>query len=69
MKVENGDKQFWEQKFHAANGKAQHTLKVPCFFLLSFGAGGGGGWGVRGRGPSFSFFLCSQCVHIYIYNS
>ncbi len=53
MKVENGDKQFWEQKFHAANGKAQHTLKVPCFFLLSFGAGGGGGWGFRGGGPKF----------------
>jgi hypothetical protein len=47
VKVENGDKQFWEEKFHAANEKAQHALKVPCFFLLSFGAGrgrrGGGG--------------------------
>jgi hypothetical protein len=41
MKVENGDKQSWEQKFHAANEKAQHALKVTSFFLLSFGAGRG----------------------------
>jgi hypothetical protein len=34
VKFENGEKHFWEQKFHAANGKAQHALKVPCFFLL-----------------------------------
>jgi len=56
VKVENGDKQFWQQKFHAANGKAQHGLKVPCYFLLSFG--GVGGW----RGGSPSFFLYSQQV-------
>jgi len=38
VKVENGDKQFWEQNFHAPNVKPQHALKVPCFSLLSFGA-------------------------------
>jgi hypothetical protein len=27
--AKNGDKQFWKSKFHAANGKAQHALKVP----------------------------------------
>jgi hypothetical protein len=27
--AKNGDEQFWKQKFHAANGKAQHALKVP----------------------------------------
>jgi hypothetical protein len=55
VKVENGDKQFWEQNFHAANGKPQHALKVPCYFLLSFGAAG-----VKMR--IFSFFICSQHV-------
>ncbi len=29
-------KLFWEEKFHAPNGKApKHTLKVPCFFFFS----------------------------------
>jgi hypothetical protein len=42
VKVENGAKKFWEKKFHAANGKAQPTLKVSCFFLLSFGGRRGG---------------------------
>ncbi len=40
--AKNGDKQFWKQKFHAVNGKAQHALKLPWFiFLLSFFLGGG----------------------------
>jgi hypothetical protein len=30
--AKNGDELFWEEKFHAANGKAQLALKVPCFF-------------------------------------
>jgi len=51
--AKNGDEQFWKEKFHAANGKAQHALKVPqFFFLLSFGLWGG----------FFSFFLCSLQV-------
>jgi hypothetical protein len=32
--AKNGDKQFWKQKFHAANGKAQHALKVPWSFFF-----------------------------------
>jgi len=27
--AENGEKQLWKYKFHAANGWAQHALKVP----------------------------------------
>lgn len=27
--AKNGDEQLWKEKFHAANGKAQHALKVP----------------------------------------
>ncbi len=27
----NGDEQFWKQKFHAANGKAQHAFKTQFF--------------------------------------
>jgi hypothetical protein len=34
--AENGDEQFWKEKFHAANGKAQHALMMgPDFFFLS----------------------------------
>jgi hypothetical protein len=41
--AKNGDKLFWEEKFHAAaNGKAQaHTECALHFFLLSLGGGGG----------------------------
>ncbi len=53
--AKNGDEQFWKQKFHAANGKAQHApSSAVLYFLLSFGFGGRGGF--------FSFFLCSQHV-------
>jgi hypothetical protein len=49
-------KLFWEEKFHAPNGKApKHTLKVPCFFFFfpfKFGE-----WE-----RFFSFFPGSQCV-------
>jgi len=39
--AKNNDKFFWEEKFHAANGKAQaHTKCALHFFLLSLGAGG-----------------------------
>jgi hypothetical protein len=30
--VKNGDQQFWKEKFHAANGKAQHVLTNDQFF-------------------------------------
>jgi hypothetical protein len=52
---ENGDKQFCKEKFHAANGKAQHALMHgPIFFFL------------RGQGEMDFFFFppCSQCVPI-----
>jgi hypothetical protein len=26
--AKNGDELFWEEKFHAANGKAQDAIKV-----------------------------------------
>jgi hypothetical protein len=36
--AKNGDKFFWEEKFHAANGKAQaHTECALHFFLLNLG--------------------------------
>jgi len=42
---ENGDKQFCKEKFHAANGKAQHALvNGPIFFFL------------RGQGEMDFFF-------------
>jgi hypothetical protein len=32
--VKNRDEQFWKEKFHAANGKAQHALiNCPMFSL------------------------------------
>jgi len=34
----NGDELFWEEKFHAANGKPQACAQGPLhFFLLSLG--------------------------------
>jgi hypothetical protein len=41
--AKNADELFWEEKFHAANGKARAcTQGALLFFLLSFGAGGQG---------------------------
>jgi hypothetical protein len=38
----NGEELFWEEKFHAANGKAQAcTQGALLFFLLSLGGGAG----------------------------
>jgi hypothetical protein len=38
--AKNGGELFWEEKFHAANGKAQaHTQGALHFFLLSLGGG------------------------------
>jgi hypothetical protein len=52
--AKNGDKLFWEEKFHATNGKAQaHTKGALHFFLLSFGGKGF-------RGGSFSVFSSSH---------
>jgi len=52
--TKNGDKQFWKERFDAANGKAQHALMMgPGIFF----------WGGDG-GSYFLFFLpCSQCIH------
>ncbi len=39
--AKNGDERFWEEKFHAAHGKAQaHTECALHFFLLNLGGGG-----------------------------
>jgi hypothetical protein len=39
--AKNGDELFWEQKVHAANGKAQAcTQSALQFFILSFWGGG-----------------------------
>jgi hypothetical protein len=46
--AKNGDKFFWKEKIHAANGKAQkHALKVPYFFSFQ----------VLGQGEGFFFFF------------
>ncbi len=50
--AKNGHQVFWEEKFHAANGKAQAcTQGALLFFLLCY-------WG-----GDFSYFPASQCVH------
>jgi hypothetical protein len=51
--VKNGDKQFWKEKFLAANWKAQNALMNNTgFFFLRVGGGRGGGGGDR----DFLFF-------------
>jgi hypothetical protein len=42
IQAKNGDNHFLKQKFHEANGKAQHALKVPWLFFLKFWVGGQG---------------------------
>jgi hypothetical protein len=38
--VKNGDEQFWKEKFHAPDWKAQHALmNNPGFFFLRVGGG------------------------------
>jgi hypothetical protein len=50
--AKNGDKFFWKEQFHAANGKAQACTQGALFYLI-------GGWE-----DSFSFFPVSQmCSH------
>ncbi len=50
--AKNGDKLFWKEKFHAANGKAQACTQHALLFLIE-------GWE-----DSFSFFPGSQmCSH------
>jgi hypothetical protein len=52
----------WEEKFHAADGKAQACNQgALLFFLSSFGGGEVWGGGAGGEG-FFSFFPGSQCV-------
>jgi hypothetical protein len=52
--AKNGDKQFWKEKFRAANGKAQHALE-KCLDFILFKFWEGGRWGVF-----FSIFLCGR---------
>jgi hypothetical protein len=41
--AKNGDKLYWEKKFHAINGKAQTCIQGALFFfLLSLVEGEGG---------------------------
>jgi hypothetical protein len=55
----NGDEAFWEEKFHAANGKAQAcTQGALLFFLLLFGGWGGEIFFHFSRLPNV-FALCS----------
>jgi len=52
--AKNGDKVFWKEKFHAANGKAQACIQGALFvFFLCFGVGG---W-VGGERKDFSSFF------------
>jgi hypothetical protein len=54
--AKNGDELFWEEKFHAANGKAQaDTESALHFFLLSLGGKGF-------KGGYFSIFPSSHYV-------
>jgi hypothetical protein len=63
--AKNGDEVFCEEKFHAANVKAQAcTQGALLFFLLCFGGVGGAG----GR-DFFSFFPASQCVRTMFLSS
>jgi hypothetical protein len=42
--AKNGDEVFWEEKFLAANGKAQACIQCALlFFPFKFVGGGGGG--------------------------
>jgi hypothetical protein len=66
--AKNGDEVFWEEKFHAANGKAQAcTQGALLFFLLCFGGwGGAGGAGGAGGGGERFFFIFTRfpmCSH------
>jgi len=57
--AKNGDEVIWEEKFHAANGKAQAcTQGALLFFLLCFGVGGGEIFFQFSRLPNV-FALCS----------
>ncbi len=53
-----GDQQFWKEKFHAANDKAQHALlNDSIFFFLRKGGGDGG------EGLFVFFLLFPMCSH------
>ncbi len=51
--AKNGDKQFWKQKFHAANEKAPYALMRGLLYFL-----------FEGGRDFFVFFPCSQCFPI-----
>ncbi len=50
--VKDGDEQFWKEKFHAANGRAQHSQIVQFFSCGHMGDGDT--WGREGF---FVFFF------------
>jgi len=52
--AKNGDQVFWEEKFHAANGKAQACTQGALLFSFYVLEGG--------KEIYLSFFLASQCV-------
>jgi len=54
-----GDQQFWKEKFHATNGKAQHALMDNQVFSFWRGE----------RQGFFVFFPCSQCAPIMFSSS
>jgi len=64
--AKNGDKLYWEEKFHEINGKVQTCIQgALLFFLLSLveGGGGGGGWGVgEGRFCLLNYIWCGEWI-------
>jgi hypothetical protein len=61
--AKNGDKLFWEEKLHAANGKAQAcTQSALLSFLLSLWGGGQGFFFIFSLFPVFQFPMGSQYV-------
>ncbi len=61
VEAKNGDKFFWEEEFHAANGKTQAcTQGALLFFLLSLG-----GKGRKGRDFFFIFPSFPMCIYYF----
>jgi hypothetical protein len=61
-RAKNGDELFWEEKFHAANGKAQECHQGALLFPRKFGGGRGGlGWAGRFLKKKFRGSQCVPC--------